>query len=52
MDRASQSYSMKVEDLKKRNLDRFENVANRLQNLAEQERKDHLEKLKKKKKML
>lgn len=42
----------KVEILKKKNLDRYETVAQNLQSIAEVEKKEMYEKLKKKKKLL
>lgn len=48
---SSRPIGQKVEDLKKRNMDRHESAATKLGELAERERLIYLEKLKKRKKM-
>ena len=52
LDQSSLTKWQRVEILKKKNLDRYETVAQNLQSLAEVEKKEMYEKLRKKKKLL
>ena len=52
LEQSSLPKSQKIEMLKQKNLDRFEQVALNLQSQAESEKKEYVEKLKKKKKSI
>ena len=52
LERASLAASVRVEEMKKKNLSRFESVAHNLQNQAEHEKLEYARKFKQKKKTL